>query len=296
MCKAERNGDAQATIKLNELLPQAEVAFGLKFPDKMIERSPNLKWIQVFLAGIDGFKTKGLIPEHIVFTKTAGIQGTAMAEAIMIRMLMFAKQMLTYSQQKTTRTWERAESITLHGKTLGIVGLGNVGTELARLAKAFGMKVIANRRSAKKAGRARNVDLLLPSSHLHRLLAESDFVALTLPLTTDTEKMIGVKEFQAMKSSAYIINISRGQIIDELSMIKALESRQIAGAGLDVFAVEPLPQDSRLWNMPNVIISPHVAASMDGYAELATELFCENLRRYITGKTLLNVVDKKTGY
>ncbi len=296
LCKGERNGDAKTTAKLDALLPQAEVAFGLKFPDNMIERAPNLKWIQVFLAGIDGFKAKGLLPDNIVFTKTAGIQGTTMAEAIIARMLMFAKQMPTYFQQKLAKTWERAESITLHGKTLGIVGLGNVGKELARLGKAFGMRVIANRRSAKKVGLARNVDLLLPSSHLHQLLAESDFVALTLPLTPDTQKMIGAKEFDVMKSSAYIINISRGQIIDEEALTKALESKQIAGAGLDVFAVEPLPQESVLWNMQSVIISPHIAASMDGYPELATELFCENLRRYISGKKLLNVVDKKTGY
>jgi len=296
LCKGERNGDAKATEKLDALLPQAEVAFGLKFPDNMIERAPNLKWIQVFLAGIDGFKAQGLLPDHIVFTKTAGIQGTTMAESIIIRILMFAKQMPTYFQQKLHKTWERAESITLRGKTLGIVGLGNVGKELARLGKAFGMRVIANRRSAKKVGRAKNVDLLLPSSHLHQLLAESDFVALTLPLTPDTQKMIGKNEFDVMKSSAYIINISRGQIIDEEALTKALESKQIAGAGLDVFAVEPLPQESALWDMPNVIISPHIAASMGGYPELATELFCDNLRRYISGKKLLNVVDKKTGY
>jgi len=296
LCKGERNGDAEATAKINMLLPQAEVAFGLKFPDNMIERAPNLKWIQVFLAGIDGFKAKGLLPNNIVFTKTAGIQGTAMAEAIMVRMLMFAKQMSTYFQQKLGKTWEHTESITLRGKTLGIVGLGNVGKELAHLGKAFGMRVIANRRSAKMVGKARNVDLLMPSSQLHQLLEQSDFVALTLPLTPDTQKMIGKKEFEVMKNSAYIINISRGQIIDEAAMIEALENKQIAGAGLDVFAVEPLPQESKLWNVPNVIISPHVAASMDSYPELATELFCENLRRYISGKKLLNVVDKTTGY
>ncbi|MFC1999045.1 D-2-hydroxyacid dehydrogenase [Chloroflexota bacterium] len=294
--KGERNGDADATFKLDALLPEAEVAFGLNFPDNMIARAHNLKWIQVFLSGIDYFKAKGLMPEHIVFTKTAGIQGTAMAESIICCMLMFAKQMPTYFQNKLIRNWGRAESITLHGKTLGILGLGNVGKELAHLGKAFGMRVIANRRSAKKVGRARNVDLLLPSSHLHQLLKKSDFVVLTLPLTPDTQKMIGVKEFNAMKNSAYIINISRGQIIDEDALIEALVSKQIAGAGLDVFAVEPLPLNSVLWDMPNVIISPHVAANMDGFPELATELFCENLRRYINGRKLLNVVDKETGY
>jgi phosphoglycerate dehydrogenase-like enzyme len=296
LCKSERNGNAEAVAKLDALLPQAEVAFGLKFPDAMIARAPNLKWIQVFLAGIDGFKAKGLLPDRIVFTKTAGIQGTAMAETIISRMLMFAKNAPLYFQGKLTKTWERKESITLRGKTLGIMGLGNVGKELARIAKAFGMRVIANRRSTKKVGRAKNVDLLLPSSDLHQLLKESDFVALTLPLTPDTEKMLGVKEFEMMKNSAYIINISRGQIIDEEALIKALKSNHIAGAGLDVVAIEPLPQNSKLWDMPNVIISPHVAASMDDYPELATDLFCENLRRYISGKKLLNVVDKRVGY
>jgi len=293
---AERSGNVDATAELNALLPQAEVAFGLRFPRDMISRSPNLKWIQVFMAGVDGFKAKGLLPDHITFTKTAGIQAAAMAEAIICRMLMFAKNTHLYYETKLDKKWERHESITLKGKTLGILGLGNVGKELARMAKAFGMRVIANRRSAKKEGHTRNVDLLLPSSELHRLLQESDFVALTLPLTPDTKNMIGRDEFAAMKNGAYIINVSRGQIVDEEAMIEALEISQIAGAGLDVFAVEPLPQTSRLWEMPNVIISPHVAASMDGYPERATELFCENLRRYIDGRKLLNVVDKETGY
>ncbi len=293
---AERSGDEAATTELNALLPQAEVAFGLRFPRDMISRSPNLKWIQVFMAGVDGFKAKGLLPEHITFTKTAGIQAAAMAEAIICRMLMFAKNTHLYFETKLDKKWERRESITLEGKTLGILGLGNVGRELARMAKAFGMKVIANRRSAQKEGSAENVDLLLPSNELRRLLKESDFVALTLPLTPDTRNMIGKDEFASMKSDAYIINVSRGQIINEEAMIEALESKQIAGAGLDVFAVEPLPQESKLWGMPNVIISPHVAASMDGYPERATELFCENLKRYIHGENLLNVVDKKAGY
>jgi phosphoglycerate dehydrogenase-like enzyme len=248
------------------------------------------------MAGVDGFKAKGLLPEHITFTKTAGIQAAAMAETVICRMLMFAKNTHLYFQTKLNRQWERRESITLEGKSLGILGLGNVGKELARMAKTFGMKVIANRRSAKEEGRTEDVDLLLPSSELHRLLKQSDFVALTLPLTPDTKNMIVKDEFASMKNSAYIINVSRGQIIDEKAMIDALESKQIAGAGLDVFAVEPLPQESKLWGMPNVIISPHVAASMDGYPERATGLFCENLRRYIDGRKLLNVVDKKTGY
>jgi phosphoglycerate dehydrogenase-like enzyme len=296
LCRSERNGDTDATAKLDGLLPRAEVVFGLKFPDDMIARAPGLKWIQVFLAGIDGFKTKGLIPDNIVFTKTTGIQGAAMAETVITRMLMFAKNMPAYFENKLEKSWKRSDSITLSGKTLGILGLGNVGKELARLAKAFGMKVIANRRSVIEEGQAENVDRLLPSDKLHQLLKESDFVALTLPLTPDTQKLIGTKEFETMKPGAYIINISRGQIIDEPALIEALESRQIAGAGLDVFKVEPLPPQSKLWDMPNVIISPHVAASMDGYAELATGLFCKNLKRYIHGEELLNVVDKQTGY
>jgi phosphoglycerate dehydrogenase-like enzyme len=197
---------------------------------------------------------------------------------------------------KQKHEWRRYAPTVMRGKTVGIVGLGHIGREVARLCQAFGMKVIAPRRSAKKAGRARYVDRLLPAGQMPVLLAESDFVVICVPLTQETRKLIGEKEFKAMKPTAYIINIARGGIIDEEALVRALEEKRISGAGLDVTVPEPLPPESPLWDFDNVILSPHVSGGMDEYMERATDLFCENLGRYLAGKRLRNVIDRKKGY
>jgi phosphoglycerate dehydrogenase-like enzyme len=184
----------------------------------------------------------------------------------------------------------------LRGKTVGIIGLGHIGREVARLSKAFGMNVIATRRSATRTSRARYVDRLLPSKQMPSLLEESDFVVISVPHTPETHHLIGEKELGMMKPAAYIINIARGGIIDEEALIRALDEKRIAGAGLDVTEREPLPADSRLWDFDNVILSPHVSGGQENYVARATELFCDNLRRYLAGKKLRNVIDRKRGY
>ena len=158
------------------------------------------------------------------------------------------------------------------------------------------MRVIATRRSAREGARARYVDLLLPRAQQARLFAESDFVIVSVPLTAETRRLVGEAELRVMKSTAYLINIARGGIVDEDALIRALEEKRIAGAGLDVTATEPLPADSRLWDMDNVILSPHVAGSMDDYMARSTDIFCANLRRYLDGQRLHNLVDRKKGY
>ena len=173
---------------------------------------------------------------------------------------------------------------------------GSIGREVARLCKAFGMRVIATRRSAKQSARARYVDKLLPVKQLKQLLGESDYVVIATPLTPETTGLIGTEELKAMKPTGYIINIGRGGIIDEEALIQALDEKQIAGAGLDVTAIEPLPTDSRLWDFENVILTPHVSGGMEDYMKRATDLFCKNLERYLNNKRLLNVIDKTRGY
>jgi phosphoglycerate dehydrogenase-like enzyme len=158
------------------------------------------------------------------------------------------------------------------------------------------MRVIAIRRSASRVASARYVDMLLPREHLLQLLSDSDFVVLSLPLTPETNELIGEEELRMMKSTAYLINIARGSIVDEKALTRALDEKWIAGAGLDVFAIEPLPTDSKLWEFPNVILSPHIASGMEDYIAQATKIFCENLRRYLNRKRLLNAVSKKKGY
>jgi len=296
LVRAERRGDLARQGELDALLAEAEVIYGIRLPKNVIARAPKLKWVQVMSAGVDRFLDDEFRQSSVIMTNVSGIHATPIGEIVLGIMLMFAKQAPWCFQLKQERQWKRFMPTVLRSKTVGIVGLGNIGREIARLAKAFGMRVIAIRRSAKRVARAKYVDILLPREQLPRLLSESDFVVLSVPFTSETNKLIGEKEIRTMKPTAYLINIARGNIIDEEALIRALDEHWIAGAGLDVFATEPLPADSRLWEFPNVIFSPHIAGGMEDYIIRATELFCENLRRYLNGKNLLNVIDKKKGY
>jgi phosphoglycerate dehydrogenase-like enzyme len=214
----------------------------------------------------------------------------------MEQMLMFAKGAAICFDLKQRKEWRRYPLTVLRGKTVGIVGLGAIGREVARLSAAFGMRVLATRRSTKRVARARNVDLMLPREQLPRLLAESDYVVIALPYTRDTDRMFGEAELKAMKPTACLMNIGRGAIIDEEVLVRALTESWIAGAGLDVFATEPLPKSSKLWGLPNVLFSPHVSGSMEDYNLHATEVFCRNLDRFLAGRRLFNVVGKRRGY
>jgi len=191
--------------------------------------------------------------------------------------------------------WEgRRSSGELCGKTLGIVGLGGIGSEVAKRAKAFGMRVIATRRRPDR--RSEFADEVRGADELGWLLGESDFVAVCSALTHETRHLIGAEELKRMKATAYLINIGRGGLVDEGALVAALRGGEIAGAGLDVFEREPLPSESPLWEMPNVMITPHDAGSSPRSHERLMEVFLENLRRYVAGEPLLNVVDKRAGY
>jgi D-2-hydroxyacid dehydrogenase (NADP+) len=296
LAAAEFRGDISEKEKFDALLAEADVIYGLFPPKDLLTRAPRLKWIQVTSAGVDRFRETDIWRSRIPITNASGIHATPIGESILHFMLMFVKGAPRGFQMKQKREWQRYRSTVLCGKTLGIIGLGHIGREAARLAKAFGMKVIATRRSAGKAGTARYVDRLLPAGELPTLLKESDFAAICVPFTAETKHLIGEKEFKIMKPTAYIINIARGGIIDEAALVKALDEKRIAGAGLDVTEREPLPAESRLWDFPNVILSPHVSGGQEDYMARATELFCDNLRRYLAGKKLRNIIDRKKGY
>ncbi len=293
---AEAQGDSSKKKELDPMLAETEVLFGFIPPQNIITRAPNLKWFQVTSAGVDRHHGTEIWRSNVTITGVSGIHATPISEFVMSLMLMFAKNTPLGFKMMQTREWVRYRSGTLRGKTVGIIGLGHIGREVARLSKAFGMKVIATRRSAKTGSRAKNVDRLWPSSQMKELLAASDYVVLTLPLTPETRHIISDAEFRAMKPTAYIINIGRGPLVDQEALIRALDKKLIAGAGLDVTVPEPLPKDSRLWDFDNVILSPHISGGMEDYMLRATELFCENLKRYLSGKKLLNIVDRKKGY
>lgn len=292
----ELRGDDAKKDELDALLAKTDVLYGFVPPKNVLSRAPRLKWMQATSAGVDRHQDTEIWRSKVVLTGVSGIHATPIGEFVMGLILMFAKDMPKSFQMKQKREWQRYMPYTLRHKTVGIVGLGHIGAEVARLAKAFGMRVIATRRSIKQAGKARNVDLLLPKNRMKEMLAESDYVVVSLPLTPETRHAIGEAELKAMKPTAYIINIGRGGLIDQEALIRALDAKQIAGAGLDVVTPEPLPKDSRLWDFENVILTPHISGGMENYLERATELFCENLKRYLNGKRLLNVIDKKKGY
>ena len=296
MVFAELRGDDAKKEELDTLLKDTDVIFGFVPPKNVISRAPKLKWMQATSAGVDRHQGTEIWRSKVILTGVSGIHATPISEFVLGQMLMLAKNTPLSFKMKQTREWQRYMVHTLRGKTVGIIGLGHIGREVARLAKAFGMKVIATRRSAKQAGKARNVDLLVPPGQMKELLAKSDYVVLTLPLTPETRHIIGEAELKAMKPTSYIINIGRGSLIDQEALIRALDKKQIAGAGLDVVTPEPLPKESRLWDYDNVILSPHISGGMEDYMIHATELFCENLKRYLNGKKLLNVIDKKKGY
>ncbi len=294
--RGELTGDAEATARLDAALAEAEVIYGLRLPQNVMARAPKLKWIQVMSAGVDRYLDAGLRDSPVRMTNVSGIHATPIGEFVFGLMLMFVKMAPQCFELKGRVAWQRIYPSVLSDKTLGIVGLGSIGREIARLGKAFGMRVIATRRSARAGDRARYVDTLLPADSLDALLQESDFVVLAVPFTQETQRLVGEAQLHQMKRSAFLINIARGGIVDEGALVRALSEKTIAGAGLDVFATEPLPADSPLWRLPNAIISPHISGVREDYVARATELFVENLRRYLAGKRLVNVVDKRRGY
>jgi phosphoglycerate dehydrogenase-like enzyme len=282
--------------EFNSMLARAEVIFGYRPPKNIVQRAPNLKWIHTVLAGVDHFLDENIIKSNILVTHSSGIHGIQISEVVFEKMLMFVKMAPMYFKYQNEKIWERHILGRLYGKTLGIIGLGNIGKRVALLGKAFGMRVIATRRSARKISKAPYVDVVYPRAQLDQILKESDFVVMILPTTPETRNMIGKKEIELMKPNAYLINVGRGSTLDEEALVQALEEKRIAGAGLDAYAVEPLPRASKLWELPNAILTPHIAGPVEDYFQRTTDLFCKNLELYVTGKKLFNLVDKKRGY
>ena len=294
---SEKKGNFTNKEKLTLLLRQAEVIYGWinHFPKDLLGRTSCLKWIQAMSAGVDRLPEE-IMKSHVRIVTVGGLHKTPMGEVVLEMMLMFAKDAPSCLLMKQAREWRRFRPKLLKGQTAGILGLGVIGKEIARLCKAFDMTVTGIRRSAGPERPFPEVDRVYPRERLHELLAESDFVVLTLPLTKETKGLIGEKELRSMKPSACLINVARGAIVDEEALLRALEEKWIAGAGLDVFIKEPLPPESKFYALPNVIFSPHISGDMPDYEGRATEIFCENLRRYLAGEPFQHEVDKEKGY
>lgn len=294
----EDRSPTETRASLAAALGKAEVLLSspLIHPD-LPALAPRLRWLQLTSAGAEQPLISQLIQRGVTVTTASGIHAVPIGEFVIGLMLAFAKGLPRALRKQMERAWLPYLPDELQGKTVGILGAGAIGGQVARYAKVLGMRVIATRRSGQgRKARLGAVDELLPSSQLPRLLSESDYLVIAVPLTKETHHMIGEKELRAMKPSAILINVSRGAVVDEEALVRALKEGWIAGAGLDVFEQEPLPSHSELWGMDNVTITPHVAGSFPQYMERAVDLFCDNLRRYLAGEPLLNVVDLRRGY
>lgn len=294
------------------LRDQVNVVFGSGPLIAAASELPQVRWVQVQYAGVDGLVDTPVWQSEIVITNASGIHAMPIAERTMAMILAFRARLPELWQYKQRREWPESTEIFknagLRGTTLGIAGYGAIGGELARQAAALGMRVLA----LNSRGQRRTMDTYLQpgigdpqmqipermyaADALREMLPECDHVVALTPLTQQTWHMFDEAAFASMKPTALFYNFGRGGLVDEQALIAALKGGQIAGAGLDVFEQEPLPTDSPLWDMPNVIISPHVGGASEQYQDWATDLFAENLRRYVNDEPLLNVVDRQTGY
>jgi glyoxylate/hydroxypyruvate reductase A len=284
-----------------ELLAQADVLFDFDWGnlESLPDLAPRLRWIQATSAGIGQLVRRQGYAQRTnwIFTTASGVHIGPLAEFVMLALLMFSKDLFGMQRAQAAGRWERTCSSELTGQTLAIVGLGRIGREVATRAKCFGMRVIASKRHVGDASPTElGVDAIYSPDGLAAMLSQANYLVLVAPHTDETEHLIGPTQFAALPPGAVLINIGRGALVDEAALIESLRSGHLAGAALDVFATEPLPPDSPLWAMPNVLVSPHSASTSAHENRRIADLFCQNLRRFLDDAPLQNVLDTQLLY
>lgn len=283
--------------RIKSQLAEADILFGHNTVSaEFLGSATNLKWFQVINAGVERLAAEGMLDKGFAITNASGLAAIPIAEYVVCMMLMLAKEIHKSVRSQAEQKWDWRFTDDLTGKTMGIVGMGAIGRETARLGQAFRMRVIATRRTVTEATREEHCDEVLPYSQLDRLLAESDYLVLCVPLTPETRGMVGAAELAKMKPTSAIINIARGAVIDQEALIAALKAGTIGAAALDVTDPEPLPPESELWGMENVIITPHVSGAVKGYGHRAAEIFLANLERWVKDEPLQQLVSAERGY
>ena len=276
-------------------LVDADIIAGSPWVIPKIMEAKKLKWIHSFSAGMDRVLTPQVLKSKIILTNSSGIHAIPIAEHVLAFMLIFTRKFYDTFKNQQEKIWSKNQNLTeLRDKTVLVVGLGNIGTEVARLANCFEAHVIAIKQDIKN--KPDGIHKVYSINQIEKILPKADFVVLCLPLTDRTYHLFDMKKFKLMKKSGVIINIGRGPLIKEADLILALEKKIIQGAGLDVTEEEPLPKDSHLWDMENVIITPHHSGWSEKYMDRGTDIFCLNLKAYLKGKPLPNLVDKTRGY
>jgi glyoxylate/hydroxypyruvate reductase len=289
-------------LRWRELLERADILFDFDptHREDLPEVAPNLRWVQATSAGIGQFVRRMGYEQRmpgVVFTTASGVHARPLAEFCLLAMLTFAKGLRRMLDDQRRKHWERYAGTDLDGRTVGIIGVGSIGAEVARLGQALGMTVIGTKRTVAGADLAAlHVDALFGPKDLAEVLQRAEFLVIAAPHTDATDHLIGAAELALLPQGAVLINIGRGAVVDELALIEALSSGHLGGAALDVFEHEPLPADSPLWDMQNVLVSPHSGSTSDRENSRLTQLFSENLRRFLAGEPLLNVLDIQALY
>ncbi|GCE25051.1 3-phosphoglycerate dehydrogenase [Dictyobacter alpinus] len=294
------------------LWQEVEILFTLNtFPEP--EQAPRLRWVQLYSAGANQASDGPLAQSQATFTTASGVHAVNIGEYVLTTILAWFHRFPLFSEWKQKAEWPQDKDRglfmpeELREKTLNIVGYGSIGREVARMAKAFGMRIVALEQRADHVDHGflfpdiGDPEGTLPDQYytieqFHQILGESDVVVVAVPLTPTTRGMFDKQAFEAMKNTAFLVNIARGDVCDEQALIEALQEKKIAGAALDVFKAEPLPSSSPLFKLTNVIMTPHISGLTPYYDERVTQIFAENLRRYVKGDQLYNTVDKERGY
>jgi phosphoglycerate dehydrogenase-like enzyme len=281
--------------------------------DRLLVRAPRLSWVHSATSGVERALTPAALERGLVVTNARGVFSRPIAEYVLMMILSVSRRLPQLLELQRERTWQPLEGAELRDVTVGIVGLGSIGRAVGALATAFGCRVVAVRRrpdsdvagAAHGAGEASGdersfgevmLDRVGGPETLPELLSESDFIVLAAPLTPETEDMINDETLALVKPGAWLINVARGRLIDERALLRALRDGPLGGAVLDTFRDEPLPPMSSFYDLPNVIVTPHTAWSSGRVLDRSVELFCDNLRRFAQGESLLNVVDPAAGY
>jgi phosphoglycerate dehydrogenase-like enzyme len=298
---------AVSSIDKRELASQitdAEVVSSVPGVIPSIKGAKSLKWIHAFSAGVEKVLTEEVVKSNVIVSNSSGIHAIPIAEHVLGFMLIFTRKFYDTFKKQQEKIWQSNQDITeVRGKTALVVGLGHIGTEVARMSCCLGVKVLAVKQNIKNKSSTNSVldkpdsvHKLYAKDDLEEALPKADFVVLCLPLTSQTHHLFDMKKFKLMKKSGVLINIGRGGVVNEKELIEALDKKIIGGAALDVTETEPLPKESKLWNMENVVITPHHSGLSEKYMDRAIDLFCLNLKAYIKGEPLPNLVDKKRGY
>lgn len=278
-----------------DILDQVEgIIPAWRLKEEEMAQLKNLKWVQSFSAGVNTYPLKAMKDRGILLTNTSGVHAAPMSDHIMGMVLAFSRSLLQCIRFQKEKRWEVDYPLDeLGGKEMLIIGAGHIGRVLAKKAKAFDMKVIGLKRTVEEL---EYFDEVRSLDRLEESMATADYVVILAPLTKDTRGLIGEKELKAMKEDAILINLARGPLVDENALIEALKEKRIRGAGLDVFSREPLREESPLWDLDNVILSPHLGGVSTQYVPRTVEFIAENIRRFEEGEKLQNIVDLDLGY